>query len=274
MRVLLGTDGSLDARRATRWLRQLPLPSGTAIDIMTVTTLSAPPRDAESMAELRRRLRLRARRTAESAARTLRRRSSKLEILVADGDPASEIIRAAEDRRVDLVVLGARGLGSVKRILVGSTSSAAVRYAPCAVAVIRGRPRTPTRVLVGVDGSEVSRAALRFLWIYELIRDSRVSLLHVVPERRRVAPRNGSAAAERLLARMTAQFDDARHPIEQVVVHGDPARKIIEVAARTEADLVVLGARGRGALARALLGSVSEAVLYHLRRPLVIVRQR
>jgi nucleotide-binding universal stress UspA family protein len=62
----------------------------------------------------------------------------------------------------------------------GSSDSLAVaRYAPCPVAIVHGRPRQVRRILVAVDGSEGSRAALRFLSIFELVRDTRVSLLHV-----------------------------------------------------------------------------------------------
>jgi nucleotide-binding universal stress UspA family protein len=290
MRVLLATDGSADSRRATRWLRDIALPSGTSVCVFTVAMLTDPPRQSQSMAELREKVRGQARRTAERAARMLRRRWPDIEVAVTNGDPRVEIVRLAEDTRMDMIVLGARGLGALKRLLIGSTSLAAARYAPCPVAIIRGRPTRPKRVLVAVDGSEASSGALRFLSISELVRDARVSLLHVLPKavasRRRRSRRSVADAhygdghrqrhteADDLLAKAEARLGDARYPVERLVGEGDPAAEIVRVAQGHDVDLVVLGARGLGTIGRILLGSVSETVLHHLGRPMVIVRER
>jgi nucleotide-binding universal stress UspA family protein len=274
MRVLLATDGSIDSRRATRWLREFTLPSGTAVLVLTVATLTDPPRDSQSMAELRQKLRLRARRTADTAAKTLRRRWPKIETLVIEGDPRVGIVHVAEERRADMIVVGARGLGAVKRFLVGSTSLAVARYAPCPVAIVRGRPKKATRVLVAVDGSAASRAAVRFLSIFELVREAHVGVLHVLPKTARSRRRAPHAEATRLLGRMAARLEDATYPVERLLAEGDPAREIARVANKSNADLVVLGARGLRTIGRLLLGSVSETVLHHLGRPLVIVRER
>jgi nucleotide-binding universal stress UspA family protein len=275
MDVLLATDGSTDSRRATRWLRDNPLPSGTTVCVLTVATLTDPPRESQSMAELREKVRREARRTADRAAKILRRRWAKIETAVAEGDPRVEIVRWAEERRVDMIVLGARGLGALKRFLIGSTSLAAARYAVCPVAIIRGRPNRFKRVLVAIDGSEASYDALRFLSIFELVRDARVSLLHVLPKA--MAPRHRfsrHAKAQNLLAKASGGLGVARHPMELLVAEGDPAREIVRAAQDHNADLVVLGARGLGAIGRLLLGSVSETVVHRLGQPMVIVRKR
>lgn len=60
--------------------------------------------------------------------------------LVTHGDPASEIVRVAEDGGYDLVVVGSHGSGFVKRVLVGSVSNHVVHHAPCPVLVVRGKP--------------------------------------------------------------------------------------------------------------------------------------
>jgi nucleotide-binding universal stress UspA family protein len=57
--------------------------------------------------------------------------------VLAEGHPAPQIIRAAQQRRVDLVVLGSRGMTGVKRFLVGSVSRKVARHAPCSVMVVR-----------------------------------------------------------------------------------------------------------------------------------------
>jgi len=286
MRVLLASDGSSDSRQATRWLRDLALPSDTRVSVLTVATLTAPPRDSQTMSRLRESVVTKARQAGERAAKILRRRWPEVETVVTEGDPRVEVVRVAEESRVDMIALGARGLGP----LVESTSLAVARYAPCPVAIVRGRPRKVRRVLVAVDGSEGSRAALRFLSIFELVRDTQVSLLRVLPGsavpglRRAVtslpdrqpgeARRKQQADADEVLADADAVLTEARRPVERLVADGDPAREIVRIARSRDVDLVVLGARGLRTIGRLLLGSVSETVLHHVGRPVVIVRER
>lgn len=290
MRVLLASDGSSDSRRATRWLWEFAPAADIEVTVLTVATLTEPPRDSQTMSQLRESVVTEARDTAERAARILRRRWPEVEMLTPEGDPRVEIVRAAEELQADMLALGARGFGRLKRLLVGSTSLAVARYAPCPVAIVRGRPRPVQRALVAVDGSEGSRAALRFLSLFGLVRDARVSLLHVlqrptVPGRSRSIAswsdqetreerRTQRADAERILADATAILEDVRHPVEPLIVDGDPARQIVSMARSRNVDLVVLGARGLRTLGRLLLGSVSETVLHHVGRPVVIVRER
>ena len=290
MRVLLASDGSGDSRRATRWLRDAPLPSDAKVVALTVATLTKPPRDAQTMSELRDSVIAKARQAGERTAKILRQRWPDVETIVALGDPRVEIVHVAEQTLADMIALGARGFGPLKRVFVGSTSLAVARYAPCPVAIVRGRSRQIRRILVAVDGSEGSRSALRFLSISELARDAQVSLLHVLPKYVRSGlhgpgtrvpdrlpaedRRKQRADADVLLADAAALFAEARRPVPRLVAEGDAAREIVKTAHGRDADLVVLGARGLGTLGRLLLGSVSETVLHHADRPVVIVRER
>jgi len=290
MRVLLATDGSADSRRATRWLREFAPSADIRVTVLAVATLTDPPRDSQTMRELRESVATEASGAAESAAKILGRRWPDVETLTMEGDARVEIVRAAEARRADMLALGARGLGRLKRFFAGSTSLAAARYAPCPVAIIRGRPRPVGRALVAIDGSEGSRAAVRFLSLFELVRDARVSLLHVLPGPGLPGPRRGVASltdqqarddrrkqqadGRDMLADAAALLGGTRYPVERLVVDGDPARQIVSMALRRNVDLVALGARGLRTLGRLLLGSVSETVLHHAGRPVVIVRER
>ena len=238
------------------------------------------------MRELRERTVQRAGRAAQRAANILRRRWPKVQAVVVQGDPGVEIVHEAEKTRPDMVVLGARGLGPLKRILVGSTSLTVARYAPCAVAIIRERPRKVRHVLVAVDDSSGCRAALQFLSAFNLVRGRSLSLVHVVPPPvahgfgRKLLQRGQGGVdrperrveVEAMLAAAAAQFPDARHPIGRWAAEGDPAQEIVRRARDRNVDLVVLGARGLRTLGRLLLGSVSETVLHHVGRPVVIVR--
>jgi nucleotide-binding universal stress UspA family protein len=288
MRVLLASDGSDEARRATRWLRDLPLPSDTKICVLVVATLTRPPRDGQSLKQLRQDVLAAARRAGASTATILQPRWSEIEVVVVLGDPTVEIVHSAEHTPVDMIVLGARGLTRRERWRLGSTSLTVARYAPCPVLVVRGRTGRVRRLLVGVDGSEAARAALRFVRIVRRPDDVHVDLLHVRPapmaaggrRRRRSAadPEPGQdprpADADAVLADGAAVLGETGRPVERLVSEGDPAREIVRIAEDRDVDLVVVGARGLGTLERLLLGSVSEAVLHHAGRPVLIVRER
>jgi nucleotide-binding universal stress UspA family protein len=276
MRVLLAADGSNDSRRATRWLQHFAPTVDIEPTVLTVATLTEPPRDSRTMSQLRESVVTQARHAAEKAAKVLRPRWPEVKTLVTEGDPRVEIVRAAEDLRADMLALGARGVGRLKRLLVGSTSLAAARYAPCPVAIVRGRARPVRRALVAVDGSEGSRAALRFLSLFDLVREARVGLLHVLqgPAQTGDERRTPQADVEKMLTDAATVLGAGRYPIERLVVDGDPGRQIVSIASSRNVDLVVLGARGLRTLGRLLLGSVSETVLHHAGRPVVIVRER
>jgi nucleotide-binding universal stress UspA family protein len=282
MRILLATDGSRHARRATRWLRDLSLAPDATVSVLTVATLDEPPRDAQTMTELRASVARKARHVAERAARMLGGRWRQVEVIVRDGDPRVEIMRVADEMRVGMIVLGARGLGRVKRFLIGSTSLAAARYAPCPVAIVRGRPHKTRRLLAAIDASSGSRAALRFLSISDLAHDSRVTLLHVLPpvvarasraRAKSLSDKNQHAEADTLLREAGATLEESRRSVERLIAAGDPAREIVKISRARAVDVVVLGARGLRTLGRLLLGSVSEAVLHQANRPVIIVRE-
>src|SRR6185295_16253218 len=116
MRVLLASDGSDDSRRASRWLRDSPLPLDAKVAALTVATLTEPPRDAKIMRELRDSVIAKARQVGERTAKILRQRWPDVETIVVLGDPRVEIVHVAEETRADMIALGARGFGRLKRV--------------------------------------------------------------------------------------------------------------------------------------------------------------
>lgn len=284
MRVLLATDGSADANRAAAWLRQFPLPPDATLSVLAVARLVAPTAEFLSVDELRESALKAARRVSEQAGDLVKARWPLAELLVSEGDPREEIVRAAEDRQADLVVMGARGLTAAKRILSGSVSTTVTRFVECPVLVTRGEPREVRCVVLALDGSEGALEALRFLSSLPLGPAVTVRLLHVVEKRpvlsatpapgRRLAPRPREQRhdAEHMLAHAAAAFTGSVGTIEQDVRAGHPASEIMRAASAQAVDLVVVGARGLGAVKRLLLGSVSEQVLRQASRPVLVVK--
>jgi nucleotide-binding universal stress UspA family protein len=188
-------------------------------------------------------------------------------------------------------VVGARGLGSVKRFLMGSVSHVVARHARCPVLVVKGRPRKLGSVLVAMDGSEDSFQAVRFLQSFGLPRRTKVRLLSVVEPLRYPASAPQALRAqlvgmikeleaerrdelEKVLERAATQLDDKITRVTRYTPSGNPADEIVATADDYDTDLVVVGARGLGGMARLLLGSVSEKVLAHARCPVLIVKER
>ncbi len=287
MRVLLATDGSEEALAATEWLLTFPLPRSATLRVLGVVTLGGPPSGETTLEDLLATARDRAHRVVREARDILVNRWADVEERVAEGDPREEIVRMAEEWRAELIVLGARGLTPLKRALLGSVSTTVVRYAPSPVLVVKGRRQPVHRVVVAVDGSEDSLRAARFFAGLPMPVGFEIQLLGVVepptvpgiPALSRVALGRADRLvaewkedAERELRRAEFEFKERGARVERVVSVGRAAEEIVEATADSRVGLVVVGARGLGAVRRLLLGSVSEHVLHHAACPVLVVR--
>jgi nucleotide-binding universal stress UspA family protein len=190
-----------------------------------------------------------------------------------------------EARRAELVVLGDRGLGGFTGLLVGSVAVQVAAHAPGPVLVARGTPREDGPVVVGMDigaGGAASEPALEFAFAEAAARGAELVALHtwsgrLPPEDEAELPLiyDAEDVHAGLRRRISDEIADARKRYREVSVHlrvqpGRPARTLVEASAA--AQLVVVGARGRGGFAGLLLGSVSQAVLHHAECPVAIVR--
>jgi nucleotide-binding universal stress UspA family protein len=289
MRVRLATDGSEDARAAAAWLTQFPLPAGTSLRVVSAVSLPPSSIDVVPVRDFLQSLRDEAHRVAEAARATLAGRVPAAEVQVAEGDAREVILRAAEEWRADLIVLGARGLGTVAGFLLGSVSLGVARHARCSVLVVKGGAARLRGALVAIDGSPHAAAAAAFLARLPLDPAFVVRLLGVVERPRYPATtpslaagmvrkaieeivKERRAALEQALATTAELLAGAVKTVEKEVAVGHPVNEILSAAAKPDVDLVVVGARGLGAIQRLLLGSVSEGVLRHVDRPVLIVK--
>lgn len=185
----------------------------------------------------------------------------------------------------DLLVVGARGLGGFRGLLLGSVSQRCVQHAPCPTAVVRpggagGDTSRGERIVVGIDSSETARRALHWTLDEGRVRHAAVDVVHswshpyltayplssVVPD-----PQEAGRRACQVIADALADEDtrDLPVPPRAVPLTGSPARAILDTA--EEANLVVVGTRGRGAVASLVLGSVSQQVVVHAPCSVVVV---
>ena len=139
------------------------------------------------------------------------------------------------------------------------------------------------RIVVGVDGSASSRAALR--WAVRQAKFTGGMVNAVIAWQIPVMLQNYSWApiyleeagdfAEDARKRIDAVISEEIEPtdsglVRSRVVHGHPAQVLLDAAA--DADLLVVGGRGHGKFAEALLGSVSQNCVHHARCPVLIMR--
>jgi nucleotide-binding universal stress UspA family protein len=190
--------------------------------------------------------------------------------------PAPAVLAAGDV--ADLIVLGARGIGGFEGLLLGSTSERVVQLANGPVAVVReSAPVRGGRVVVGVDGSAGARDALRWAADEARLRDAELDVVHTwrLPMTT-LAPGHAVLDVHALEDAGRAVLDRA---VTDPAVHGvrvtphltsDPAARAL--LRRSEgAGLLVVGSRGLGRVAGALLGSVSRQMLHHARCPVVVV---
>ncbi|WP_019871730.1 universal stress protein [Salinispora oceanensis] len=282
--VVVGVDGSAAALDAVRVAvreaeyRQRPLRVVHAFIWPLTGTPLTPVPGAPVTAGLRNQAEEYVREAVEQA----RKISPDLRItgVVVDGAPTPVLVEEA--REAVLTVLGHRGLGGFAGLLLGSVTVQVAARATSPVLVVRGEPRADGPVVVGVDGSQLSTEAVAFAFEEAARRDAPLVALHAWLFPTPVGPGDilplvydldaVEGEEERTLAESLAGFAE-RYPQVQVrhrVVRGAPARVLVE--ASKSAQLVVVGAHGRGALGGLLLGSVSHAVLHHGHSPLAIVR--
>jgi nucleotide-binding universal stress UspA family protein len=214
---------------------------------------------------------------ADSARRTLSRRWPDVEFEVVDKAPVEGILSEAERFRADVIVVGWRGHGAVRRLLMGSVSRGVVRGAKCAVLVVRRSQRVRT-IVVGFDGSPEAKRAVALVGRLAPTRGARVTLVSAVELRK--APSRGlvpGAAAvagevrrQNKIRTRTAMKDLNRAAAElkrtgwqprKMLVHGEPLRDLLRAVATARAQLVAVGARGTSGVRYLLLGSVAEGAL-------------
>ena len=187
----------------------------------------------------------------------------------------------------DLLVVGQRGRGPLRGLL-GSVSHQCVHHARCPVTVVPIEwPSTqpPSRIVVGVDGSDASKVALRWALEESALWGSELVVAHawntpypVEPWGMVVTPRDRGVfeqQAQELIETMVAAEIAAGAPTVSWTVRAiEDASGPALVRASEDTDLLVVGSRGRGGFAALLVGSTSLHCLHHANCPVTIVPRR
>jgi nucleotide-binding universal stress UspA family protein len=236
--------------------------------------------------DVRDRLGAERKRTLADATARLQRPGLDIVARLEQGRAASVIVDTAREMGADLIIVGARGHGLIAEALLGSVSAEVVDQAQSAVLVAR-RPSTG-RLLLGVDGSDVSMSAVAFVASSGLFAAAETRVVEatdvqpdwslgftpgdaafaadvyaiVADDARREAGEVTSAAADSLRSHGLTS--------STVVLNGPAASAIAAEARGWCADLIVVGTRGNGLVKRLLLGSTARSLLHHAEASVLI----
>jgi nucleotide-binding universal stress UspA family protein len=193
------------------------------------------------------------------------------------GLTAQTLLEASADAA--LLVVGARGLGGVQGLLLGSVSQQCLHHTTPPIAVVRTTDATTEgetmeRIVVGVDGSDTARRALSWAVAEARLRGATLEVMPYIAGYPYAGvgfdPATFEKDAQTTLDSIVDGTDTSGVPqVERTLAVGDAASALLSRAA--DADLVVVGSRGLGGFTGLLLGSVSHHVTHHATCPVVVV---
>lgn len=297
-RVVVGVDGSAGSREALVHALIAAARRGADLDVVSTYPvqlyyLAGQPLDVPNTAALRDDQEQRARALVEEVQAEIPVsgvpgvRDVGITLFVSQGPAAYALLDRAEGAA--LLVVGSRGRGAMRSALLGSVALHCVTHAPCPIVVVHPAPvlRQPPRVVVGIDGSEGSRAAVAAAIDEAARMGAEVEAVAtyapadywtdlgsvVVPSTDQIdqslQQRTRQLVDEVLAERARNASGGTVPPIRTEVFQGPAAEVLVDRGA--SADLLVVGSRGRGAFRSLLLGSVALHCAMHAACPVMVV---
>ena len=285
MKLLLAVDGSDNSYEAVRALKYL----ARAEELHLVHVLDVPsPAYPMMMPEVAQEL-------YESVERNMRDDGTRLldrivSLLPLDagpvtkhlvvGSPVDQIVALAEQQKINLILLGARGLGPIKERLVGSVSHRVLTFGPGAKLILSGPLKTLHHILLPLQGSYDADHAISFLQQKPFREAPTITLFTVLPHTRPPWPVDAVSAehmethslgkAKDFLNEIAAKLRPLGYQTRVATTLSTPVEGILQEAKALNPDLILAGSRGRRGLTRMVLGSVSHALLHQGTYPLMI----
>ncbi|MBM3925740.1 MAG: universal stress protein, partial [SAR202 cluster bacterium] len=228
--------------------------------------------------------------TLKDASRSIR--GLRVEHLVKTGKVVDVILKEAKSQNGDtLVAMSTHGRRGIQHWLLGSVADRVVRSGIASVMLVRPSKKkssartTPIKnVIVALDGSAVSEAALPVASQLAKSLKARLQLLRVIPVHDLAYSVEWIRVYEKARASMEREVTDYLEAkkrtlrdldpkrISTVKRLGDPSEAILNLAGKAASPLIVMTSRGRGGASRTLLGSVADRVISHSAAPVLLVR--
>ncbi len=288
MKILVAVDGSPQSTDAILALAHF----GPAAHITLVHALHLPDLDHpmispklrdELLTEVEQQHRKEGERFLGDAKKNLPKNVSQVDTILQVGSPSHVILETAQSSHPDLIMMGARGLGPIKELLLGSVSHRVLLHAPCSVFILKG-PIAPIRhILLPVQGQEDVDRLLAFLRNMSFSIPLRVTIMTVWPQPQLPWPitlgesdlleERAIEHAQERVDRIAEQLGKTEFQTDTVIGLGDPAFAILEQAKAMNVDLIMVGSHSRTGISRFLLGSVSHSLVHQSACPVMVVRQ-
>lgn len=198
---------------------------------------------------------------------------------VVRGPTSAALLHLAEGH-ASMIVVGSRGLGGFRGLLLGSVSRQLCEHAPCPVTVVRHLPedrdlRLET-IVVGVDGSAHAARALAQAGDLAERTGAKIIAVHAAYGTQTDASVQPLATRRRSLPDLLEDWCTPLHvrgldDHESVIVEGDARTALVDIADERGADLLVIGSRGLGPVTKLVLGSVASSLINHSHIPVTVV---
>jgi nucleotide-binding universal stress UspA family protein len=311
MKILLATDGSESAQAAVDCLIRFPFPEDSEFTLLTVIDRDVfkgegvkgiSDEQQEALQETEKLVQDEAQDLLAREAARLRKAGLSETTELRIGHPAEEIVRVAEQLDMDCVIVGSHGMSGIKRFLLGSVSDHVLQYAPCSVLIVKKPGLTPddsgtapgtgaaddharpVRMLLAYDDSAPARQAVEFCASLPLQERAEVTALTVMPlvtlYRQDIRQRLSWLWLEKkkqalaALETVTQQIGkETSHVEAQLREAADVSDEILHAAGEYNSDLIVLGHKGKGAIKKFLLGSITSRIARHASCSVLAVRK-
>ena len=282
--ILVPLDGSPLSERALPYAERLAEVTSARIVLCRALAVFAPrPADDLDSAD-------EARAYLQRLAEQLSNNGRTVETALLWGEAAPEILKQVRSAQAQLVVMGTHGRSGIGRWLYGSVADEVLRHATVPILLVPPGATMPwsanaaPRIVVPLDGSELSEAALGPAGEWAVRLGSEVALLQVIPFPPYPVYGDGSAylaafdseaelaEAKRYLATVAERLPSSMGPLRVLAELGQPAVAIAQRAAMEKFDLIAMATHGRSGLARLVLGSVATGTLQRANVPVLLVR--
>ncbi len=300
MRVVLANDASSHSHAAADYVLTIPFRKPIDLEIVSAvmppmffdTELSGMPSDlsifiAEERDAAEARVQQTAKEIFESASASL---LHSVHTHVPVGPPSSELLRIAEEKDADLMVLGAVGHSALERVLLGSISDYVATHSDVSTLVVRPKrdsdlPPSLERILIALSGRPEDQRMIDWLRQLNLHPSVEVHLVRIVKvdtfyrqdirERASQYWKSFKDQAQQQIFEMENQLTSMRlNTVANLVESSHVGEALIDYAETHGCDLVMTGDSDSGLITRVFLGSTSRYVLRHAQCSVLIVRDK
>lgn len=287
MRVVLAVDGSEHANQAAEAVRYLTsVKSLTVLHVLDLPRLTYPmlgPEIAKDLAmTVEQAMRAEGERVLKRTMSRLSWHAATVDKRLEEGAPAECILSVAQEVEADLILMGARGLGQIQELMLGSVSHRVVTHASCPVLIIKSPLTDIKKILLPLQDFEDVERVKRFLAKHPFHAQVDITLFTVVPIPRSIFRAGVSASeskiqqalesAETFIDKAVGDLKSTSYSVTGLVGMGAPAETILEQESEAKPDLIAMGVHHPSAVSQVLLGSVSHTVFHRSGGPVLVIR--